>query len=61
MRLLIALALLLATASGALADRVALVMGNGNYLHAKPLKNAVNDATDVATRLREMGFSGPVI
>ena len=57
MRLLIALALLLATASGALADRVALVMGNGNYRHAKPLKNAVNDATDVAARLREMGFT----
>ena len=56
MRLLIALALLLATATGALADRVALVMGNGNYLHAKPLRNAVNDATDVAARLREMGF-----
>lgn len=57
MRLLIALTLLLATASGALADRVALVMGNGNYRHAKPLKNAVNDATDVAARLREMGFT----
>lgn len=56
MRLLIALTLFLATATGALADRVALVMGNGNYLHAKPLKNAVNDATDIAARLREMGF-----
>ena len=31
MRLLIALTLLLATATGALADRVALVMGNGNF------------------------------
>ncbi|MEQ8898551.1 MAG: caspase family protein [Roseovarius sp.] len=57
MRLLFALTLLLATATGALADRVALVMGNGNYRHAKPLKNAANDATDVAKRLREMGFT----
>jgi len=57
MRLLIALTLFLATATGAWADRVALVMGNGNYRHAKPLKNAVNDATDVATRLRSMGFT----
>lgn len=56
MRLLVAITLFLATATGAWADRVALVMGNGNYLHAKPLKNAVNDATDVAARLRAMGF-----
>lgn len=38
------------------ADRVALVMGNGNYVHTDPLQNAVNDATDIATALRGIGF-----
>ena len=43
-------------ASAAVAERVALVMGNGNYVHTDPLQNAVNDATDIATALRGIGF-----
>src|SRR5262244_1952874 len=35
--------------------RVALVIGNGAYDDA-PLKNPVNDATDMAHALREAGF-----
>ncbi len=38
------------------ADRIALVIGNGGYLHAKPLPNAVNDATDMAESLQRIGF-----
>ena len=36
--------------------RIALVIGNSNYPGA-PLKNPVNDATDMASALRELGFS----
>ncbi|MBU2548274.1 MAG: SUMF1/EgtB/PvdO family nonheme iron enzyme [Proteobacteria bacterium] len=35
--------------------RVALVIGNGAYKTA-PLKNPVNDARDIATALKELGF-----
>lgn len=44
------------SASAAVADRVALIIGNGDYAYAGPLQNAVNDATDMAQRLRSMGF-----
>jgi len=36
--------------------RVALVIGNGNYKSA-PLKNPVNDARDMAAKLRGLGFT----
>lgn len=36
--------------------RVALVIGNGNYM-AAPLRNPVNDANDMASELRRLGFS----
>lgn len=36
--------------------RVALVVGNGDYRSADPLKNAVGDAASVAARLKELGF-----
>lgn len=39
----------------ALEKRVALVIGNSAYLKG-PLKNPVNDATDVAAKLRASGF-----
>lgn len=43
-------------ANPAIADkRVALVIGNGAYTHG-PLKNPVNDATDIAAKLRSLGF-----
>lgn len=36
--------------------RVALVVGNAAYEHAGALANPVNDATDVAGALQELGF-----
>ncbi len=48
--------LLLAFAGAALAsERVALLIGNNNYA-AAPLRNAVNDAKDLADALKELGF-----
>ena len=44
--------------SPAHADRrIALVIGNTNYLHAGPLANPANDATAVAALLRAAGFA----
>jgi len=36
--------------------RVALVIGNGAYQRLSPLKNPVNDASDMAEALRKLGF-----
>jgi uncharacterized caspase-like protein len=36
--------------------RLALVIGNGNYVSARNLSNPVNDATDMANALKELGF-----
>ncbi|MBU1171709.1 MAG: caspase family protein [Proteobacteria bacterium] len=36
-------------------QRVALVIGNGDYA-SSPLKNPVNDATDMAAKLQNLGF-----
>ena len=36
--------------------RVALVIGNSNYKNS-PLKNPVNDARDMAAKLRGLGFT----
>jgi len=36
--------------------RIALVIGNGAY-KSSPLRNPVNDATDIANALRNLGFS----
>ena len=48
--------LLLVTAPAVLAEpRTALVIGNSTYAGA-PLKNAGNDAQDIAAKLRELGF-----
>lgn len=38
------------------AKRVALVIGNGAYRDA-PLRNPVNDASDMAKALKKLGFS----
>jgi len=49
--------LLLALAAAAAAEtRVALVIGNGAYANLDPLKNPVNDASDIADSLRSLGF-----
>lgn len=52
---ILALALWLAAALAWAEPRTALVIGNGAYRDA-PLKNPVNDARDVAAKLRELGF-----
>lgn len=36
--------------------RVALVIGNSDYQHGSKLRNAVNDANDIAKTLRELNF-----
>lgn len=38
------------------ADRVALVIGNDAYQHARPLNAAVNDANAVGVALQKLGF-----
>lgn len=56
MRLIAALIALLTLALPAWAERVALVLGNSDYLYETPLRNAANDARDMSARLRQMGF-----
>lgn len=36
--------------------RIALVIGNGDYVNARKLTNPVNDANDMAAALRDLGF-----
>jgi uncharacterized caspase-like protein len=50
------LGLLLLRADAQSERRVALVVGNGTYEEAGTLTNPVNDAVDVAARLRDLGF-----
>lgn len=52
---LILLAGFAATASAA-PKRTALVIGNANYSQIPSLKNPVNDASDIAAKLRDLGF-----
>ncbi len=60
-RTLIACALMLAIGSAAAfparAERVALVIGNGAYVHIPFLANPVNDARGIADTLRSIGFA----
>lgn len=37
-------------------SRIALVIGNSNYNYLSTLNNPINDATDVAEKLNELGF-----
>ena len=47
----------LAVASpGVAATRLALILGNSNYVAAPPLENPSNDAADLAQALRRVGF-----
>ncbi len=46
-----------ATAPAASGDRIALVIGNGAYVNAPKLPNPPNDAREVASALRAVGFS----
>jgi Caspase domain/Sel1 repeat len=57
---LLAMAVIIGLARGeaahALANRVALVVGNGDYQHAAHLATPANDAQDVAAALTGLGF-----
>jgi hypothetical protein len=55
-RLLASLAMAVAALGAHAAERVALLIGNNQYASA-PLRNAVNDARDLAETLRELGFT----
>ncbi|MER9049923.1 caspase domain-containing protein [Mesorhizobium sp. M0923] len=50
------LGFLLLRADAQTARRVALVVGNGSYAKAGTLANPVNDALDIADKLRAIGF-----
>ncbi|TIS97506.1 MAG: peptidase C14, partial [Mesorhizobium sp.] len=50
------LGLLLLRADAEPGRRVALVIGNGTYAEAGTLANPVNDALDIADKLRSIGF-----
>jgi uncharacterized caspase-like protein len=50
------LGLLLLRADAQTERRVALVIGNGTYEEAGTLANPVNDALDIAAKLRDVGF-----
>ena len=54
--LVLAAALLFLPAANAATGRVALVIGNAKYAAAGTLANPVNDAEDIAARLRQLGF-----
>ena len=51
---LLAVVLMVAPALG--ERRVALVVGNSNYVHASALRNPSNDADDVSAKLTALGF-----
>lgn len=55
LRVIAGLACALAAGLVQAADRVALLVGNNQYA-ATPLRNAVNDARDLAEALKELGF-----
>lgn len=46
----------LTIARGSAAERIALVIGNNGYAHARPLQTAGEDAKDIAVALKEHGF-----
>ncbi|MEL6999785.1 MAG: caspase family protein, partial [Pseudomonadota bacterium] len=53
---LILFSLIFALDSAHAAKRAALVVGNGAYTQAGPLKNPANDARAVADALEKLGF-----
>lgn len=56
-KLLVAGAIFVAAALPAsAAKRVALVVGNASYQHTTALRNPVNDARDMAAKLKRLGF-----
>ncbi|WP_428649193.1 caspase family protein [Roseibium sp.] len=55
-RMIAVLAIVIAGTAPALAKRVALVIGNGAYENTIQLPNPANDAQQMATKLRGLGF-----
>jgi uncharacterized caspase-like protein len=56
--LIFSMVLLCLGCTGAAAqESVALIIGNGEYEHTTRLKNPVNDATALAEKLEELGFT----
>lgn len=56
-RMALAAGILLGAGGSALAARVALVIGNNEYVHLPRLQKAVGDAEAVAAALKSLGFS----
>jgi hypothetical protein len=42
-------------------SRIALVVGNADYEHAEPMRNAIADVRAIAAKLRSIGFDEPVL
>ena len=55
-RIAVCVLLVLGTRAAIAGERVALVIGNGDYQHVQRLANPRNDAGDVAKALRALGF-----
>lgn len=56
-RLILIVSILLLSVSAAKAEsRIALIIGNGNYLSVSPLQNPVNDASLIGDTLTDLGF-----
>lgn len=53
---ILAVSMVLWSANATAAKRVALVVGNAAYQHAPPLANPKNDAADVGSLLKGLGF-----
>lgn len=58
--LALATAAILAAGAARAAERVAVIIGNGNYLQG-PLPNPVHDAASVAAALTDLGFRAEII
>ncbi len=57
LRTLICVGAILLSSGASLAERrVALVIGNSNYVHTAPLANPANDARAIAAALKRLGF-----
>ncbi len=57
-RCLFVMAIMLGASNGAYAEgpKFALIIGNGNYAELSKLSNPANDATDIADKLKNIGF-----
>ena len=56
---IVAALLQLGFAGEAAAEKKAFIVGNSKYAHVTGLANPANDAQDLATRLKALGFATP--